>query len=317
MPLSTGVKAIDDMMGGGIPVGAPSLIFGIPNLGKTWLCFQLSCMCIRDPKNGGLGRPVLYLDTESFFTSDVLDLFWNYFEKRFPDIKGKKDMIEVKRISDIFELGEVFNIHYTIKQEGDRVSVISKFPTDRQGVLASHGHSDLKDTLQNSDWQKTSDIWKAFEKKKYGLMVIDSLTVPIKSSMTSATQNLPARTSLITQLLGVLYPIAIQFSASIVVTDHITRNPMEKTYIYGIGEPWGGQNVTYYIKNQYGLYYALKEDREKAGMDSQRLRRVERHRMPGKEKTMVTVILQKDLGYNDWLLGGAKPAEDIPTEAMS
>jgi len=168
----------------------------------------------------------------------------------------------------------------------------------------------MKETIQSSDWMKTSEIWKKFQKNKYGLMVIDSLTVPIKSAMTASTQNLPARTSLITQLLGVLYPLAKEFDCAILVTDHITRNPMSPVYAYGIGEPWGGQNITYYVKNQFGLYFSTKEERDKAGMDAQRLRRIERHRMPGRDKTMITVILQKDYGYNDYASGGPHPASE-------
>jgi len=308
MPLSTGTKTLDNMMGGGIPLGVPSLVFGKSNLGKTWMCFQLACMSTRDPKKGGLGKPALYLDTEFFFTDEVFDLFYGYFRKRWPDL-SEKPMIEIVRIPDIFELGKFFNIHYTIKQEGDRVSVVSKFPTDRQAVLKEHGKSEMKETVQSGDWLKSSDVWTKFEKNKYGIMVIDSITVPIKSVIASATQNFPARTSILTQLLGTLYPIAKNFNTSIVVTDHITSNPMSPGYAYGSGDPWGGQNVTYYIKNQFGLFPPLKEQREKYVLDGNRIRRVERHRMPGKDQTLVAVILQKDYGYADLPDSGAQPAE--------
>ena len=308
MPLSTGVKALDDLMCGGVPLGVPSLLYGIPNLGKTWLCFQLACMCTRDPKNGGLGKPVLYLDTESFFTEDVFNMYYSYFKKRWPDLPDKAN-IDLVRVPSIFEFGKMFGIQISIKQSESKVSVSTKFPTDRQSKLAGNKGEDVKETVQSGDWLKSSEVWKGFEKKGYGLLIIDSLTIPIKSVIPSETQNFPARSSILGQLLGTMYEIAHEFNSAILITDHITRNPMSPGYVYGVGEAWGGQIVTYYVKNQFGLYHALKDQREKAGLDGNRLRRVDRHRMPGKEQQIITVMLAHDKGYTDAPVGTSMPAE--------
>jgi len=293
---STGVKDIDDLIDGGILLGAPALIYGIPNLGKTWFCFQLACMCTRDPKHGGLGRRALYLDTESFFTESVFDRFYAYFKKRWPDLPDEP-MIDVKITKDIFELGKLFGIHYEIIHEERRVSVVSRFPTKRQKALQKTGKSKLKSTTKSSDYILESEIWKTLEEKKYGLVVIDSITAPIKSVIPSATQNFPARASILQELLGTFYTICRAHNTCIFLTDHITRSPMSPGYVYGIGAPWGGQDITYYVKIQLGLYRALKDQRQSYPGEGQRLRRIERHRYPGLEKELLLVHLAKDTGY--------------------
>lgn len=310
--LSTGVKSIDDLLLGGFMLGAPALVYGIPNLGKTWLSFQLACMCTRDPKHGGLGRRALYLDTETFFTEDTFKLFYGYFRERWPDLP-EKPMIDVKVVKDIFELGQLFGIHYEIIHEDRRVSVISRFPTKRQQSLAQTGKSEMKETTKSSKYIEESEIWKLLTDQKYGLVVIDSITAPIKSVIPSASQNFPARSNILQELLGTFYTICQRHNTVIFLTDHITRSPMSPGYVYGIGTPWGGQDVTYYVKIQLGLYHALKEQKLLHPAEAQRLRRVERHRYPGMERELVLVHLAKDEGYKE-LPGQSGARQAVPDE---
>jgi RecA/RadA recombinase len=295
---STGVKSLDKLLEGGILLGAPALIFGIPNLGKSWFAFQLACMCTRNPKYGGLGRPVLYLDTEAFFTGPVFRRFYNYFKNRWPDLPNESK-IEIKIIKDIFDLGKLFGIYYEILHEDKRVSVISRFPTQRQKTLMKSGKTKLRETMKTSEYIKDSEIWQNLEKKQYGLVVIDSLTAPIKSVIPSSSQNFPARANILQELLGTFYTICRAHNCCIFLTDHITRNPMSPGYAYGLGTPWGGQDITYYVKIQLGLYRALKEQKDKFPGEGHRLRRIERHRYPGLEKELILVWLAKDTGYKD------------------
>ena len=84
--LSSGSKSIDEVMVGGLKTQVTTLLFGIPNLGKTWLCYQMACMCTRPVKVGGLAKKALYVDTEGFFfTEDTMQRFADYFKKRWPD----------------------------------------------------------------------------------------------------------------------------------------------------------------------------------------------------------------------------------------
>jgi len=295
---STGVTSLDRLLDGGILLGAPALVFGIPNLGKTWLSFQLACMCTRDPKHGGLGRRALYLDTETFFTKAVFDRFYKYFRKRWPDLP-EKPMIDVKIVKDIFELGQLFGIYYEILHEDRRVSVISRFPTKRQKTLYKSGNTKLKETTKSSKYIEDSEIWDLLKEKNYGLVVIDSITAPIKSVIPSASQNFPARANILQELLGTFYTICQAHNCTIFLTDHITRSPMSPGYAYGLGTPWGGQDITYYVKIQLGLYRALKDQKAMYPGEGHRLRRLERHRYPGLERKLELVHLAQDTGYKD------------------
>jgi len=303
-------KTLEALMVGGIHTGAPTLVFGIPNLGKTWLCYQAACACTRDPKYGGLGRPALYLDTEQFFRPDVHDRFYDMFKKKWTDLPPK-EKIDMRRTENIFKLFEYFGMELVIKQEEARNTAIIHFPTERQKKLAEtavkKGAKDVeavKGTFQAGNWLENSPLWKDFKEKNYGIMIIDSITIPIKSVLPSTTQNLPARTTVLTALLGTLYDIAIAFDCAIIVTDHITRNPIDPR---SMGEPWGGANVMYYIKNQYGLFPPTKDLIDKYIPDGLRVRRVERHRMPGFDRELCTVMLGLNVGYID--LPGASPVK--------
>ena len=84
---------------------------------------------------------------------------------------------------------------------------------------------------------------------------------------------------------------------------------MDSGYVYGLGTPWGGQDITYFVKIQIGLYKSTKDQREQYPAEQERLRRIERHRYPLMEKKLVLVNLAKDTGYVDLpATEGARPA---------
>ena len=305
--ISTGTKTLDALMDGGLKTKVPTILFGIPDLGKTWFCFQMACMCTRPPSKGGLGKKVLYLDTESFFfTEDTRERFLNYFKKRCPDIDEEK--LEIVCVEDIYELGKLFGIVFEIRVSEARITVDAKFPTARQIKLASKGKSQLKETLRDAKWYEHAPLFKKLSSGEYGLVVIDSITVPIKSVIPTQTQNFPARTSILTILLGAAYAFAKKFDVAFLITNHITRSPMSPGYRYGVGDPWGGQNIVYYVKHIFGLYRPLKDQVQKYAPDGHRVRRFERYRYPGLEREVTAVMLAKNLGYVDLPSGGAKSA---------
>ena len=314
--LSTGSKSIDEIMLGGLKTQVVTMLFGIPNLGKTWLCYQLACMCTRPVKVGGFGKKAIYLDTEGFFfTPDAVERFAEYFKQRWADCDPKK--VEIIQLSDIFELGDLFGMQIDIKQEENRTSVMTKYPTETQKKIAgTKGKKGKVDTTTNKDkdWLDKSPLYQKLRTGEYGLLIIDSLTIPIKSEIASVTQNFPARTSLVSALLGSCYPMARRADVSILLTDHITSNPMSPGYVYGTGDPWGGRNIIYYIKHIFGLYKPLKDQVEANAPDGQRVRRFQRYRYPGMDTAMTAVKLAKDRGYMDLPnQGSAKPASGEET----
>lgn len=65
--ISTGSKALNDLLGGGIETQAIAEFFGEFGSGKTQICHQLAVNVQLSEKEGGLGKGALYIDTENTF----------------------------------------------------------------------------------------------------------------------------------------------------------------------------------------------------------------------------------------------------------
>jgi len=65
--ISTGVMALDELLGGGIETRAVTEIVGEFGSGKTQLCHQLAVMVQLPEDKGGLKSKAIYLDTENTF----------------------------------------------------------------------------------------------------------------------------------------------------------------------------------------------------------------------------------------------------------
>ena len=65
--ISTGVKALDDLLEGGIETRAITELIGEFGAGKTQLCHQLAVMVQLPREKGGLSGKALYIDTEGTF----------------------------------------------------------------------------------------------------------------------------------------------------------------------------------------------------------------------------------------------------------
>jgi DNA repair protein RadA len=65
--ISTGVKSLDELLGGGIETKAITEVVGEFGAGKTQLCHQLSVMVQLPEEKGGLAGKALYIDTENTF----------------------------------------------------------------------------------------------------------------------------------------------------------------------------------------------------------------------------------------------------------
>ncbi len=65
--ISTGVKALDELLGGGVETKAITEFVGEFGSGKTQLCHQLSVMVQLPEEKGGLKAKALYIDTENTF----------------------------------------------------------------------------------------------------------------------------------------------------------------------------------------------------------------------------------------------------------
>lgn len=65
--IGTGSKALDDLLGGGVETQAITEVFGEFGSGKTQICHQLAVNVQLPEEKEGLGKAVIYIDTESTF----------------------------------------------------------------------------------------------------------------------------------------------------------------------------------------------------------------------------------------------------------
>ena len=67
--LTTGSKAIDELLGGGLPIGTITEIHATNGVGKTQFCFTAAVEATRPIEDGGLDSHVLYVDAENTFSA--------------------------------------------------------------------------------------------------------------------------------------------------------------------------------------------------------------------------------------------------------
>jgi len=68
--LTTGSKALDELVGGGLETQAITEFYGEYGSGKSQLCHQLCVDVQLPPERGGLGGAALYVDTENTFRTE-------------------------------------------------------------------------------------------------------------------------------------------------------------------------------------------------------------------------------------------------------
>ncbi|NHK31967.1 MAG: hypothetical protein FK730_11485 [Asgard group archaeon] len=70
---TTGSIKLDELLGGGMPTSAIVEINGEYRTGKTQTCLTCSVTAQLSEEEGGLGRPVIYIDTENSFQAEHLE----------------------------------------------------------------------------------------------------------------------------------------------------------------------------------------------------------------------------------------------------
>jgi len=246
-------------------------------------------MAVRDTEEGGLDADVLYIDTEDFWKRDTFDRIFGYFKRRFQLSNADLNRITIYEAPDVFKLGRLFGIEYQVFQSESKVSVMSKFPKKRTKQIT-------KSTSKAEDWITYAPIYKEIEKQKFGLIILDSITVPIKQEIPTDPQHLGGRASLEQSLLAAIRTISQEFKVPFLVTNHGVGMSGAGAKFFGAVKPWGGGAMLYFIKRWIGILECYKPEREKYGDQA---RRLHRYRWPGLMPETTLAILKKDFGYTD------------------
>jgi RecA/RadA recombinase len=133
------------------------------------------------------------------------------------------------------------------------------------------------------------------------MVIVDSITKPIKDSIGANTQNLPARAQLMERLFGKLFEIATRHDIAMIVTHHATVNPVTP-FGRDFGKIWGGDSTMY--NSKYAIEFigdCPLKIRNETGWTVPESRRVKLIRRPDAQADgeLHPIRLKNDWGYVD------------------
>uniref|UniRef100_A0A7J3X810 DNA repair and recombination protein RadA n=1 Tax=Thermofilum pendens TaxID=2269 RepID=A0A7J3X810_THEPE len=118
--LTTGVRALDELLGGGLVVYDIYEFAGEFGSGKTQLCHQLAVTAQLPPARGGLGGDVVYIDTEGTFSPERMERIAQRF-----DVEDPLSRVYVARPINVDEMEEVVVRNLApLLREGVRLVVV-------------------------------------------------------------------------------------------------------------------------------------------------------------------------------------------------
>ncbi|KAJ8551821.1 hypothetical protein K7X08_028264 [Anisodus acutangulus] len=126
--LPTSLKGLDNALCCGIPFGVVTELVGPAGIGKTQFCLKLSLLASLTSSYGDLDGSVIYIDTESTFSSRrMIEIGYNSFPEVFhteglaQEIAGR---ILVLRPTSLSEFTERFKIKVSLFQHGVKLLII-------------------------------------------------------------------------------------------------------------------------------------------------------------------------------------------------
>jgi DNA repair protein RadA len=153
--LTTGAKAFDDLLGGGLETQSIVEFFGEFGSGKTQICFQLAVNATMPVSKGGLDGDVIVIDTENTFRperivqiSEAMDLDADETLKRIHVARAynsSHQMLLVEKAADIalktpirLMIVDSLTAHFRAEYVGRGTLA------ERQGLLNKHMHDLLR-----------------------------------------------------------------------------------------------------------------------------------------------------------------------------
>jgi len=272
--LSTGSTTIDNLLGGGIPYGTITTVFAEPKVGKSMLSYQIGIGNISNTK-----LKTLYIDTEGIRKQDFVSIVTK-FNSRFN--------VPTKELFEKFE--------YTTTLGDIKLKSIQKL-FQIFGIMPMIEMS--KGGRYTVQFETCAPIIKEEQWKNYGMIIIDSMTAPLKMAIGSNTANLPTRAQLTERLFGILIEIAMRHNIAVVVNHHCSVDPLN---LFGrdFGKAWGGDPILYNSKYALLIIDSDAKTRKETnwGLETRRIMIIRR---PDEQDNDIKypVRLKKDFGYCD------------------
>ncbi len=277
----TGIDSVDELLGGGIPRSAVTLLAGMTKVGKTWWLTQTAFQAAMK------GKKVLYIDSEGMFQrQDGFGAFETILRNRF-DYEG-----------DLKE-----NLFFT--QEYRLKDVAKLF-----GISLGHSSGGRKLTLYTKDDYPEDDtpIIHLCRAKNIDLVILDSITDLIKPVIGADQQNLPARAAIINKLWPRFEALARECDIGFVLVSHSSRSYDFRLYTDGddkgiLDEPvdstnagvWGASALMYNVK-----HFIQLENCTRSHCKKKNIKHFMRRLMPGQASSHIDLEMIRDYGYVEY-----------------
>ncbi|XP_054272699.1 DNA repair protein RAD51 homolog 3-like [Macrosteles quadrilineatus] len=177
---------LDNLLGGGVPLGSILEVCGAPGSGKTQLCLQLCVSVQLHHSLGGLGGEAVYIDTDAGFSPNRLSEISKECKEHCCNI-GRQNKLSSQLLQTL-ESQSFEQYHY----------------------ISTQDHYQLLGTVLSLD-----EFIKDHPQVK--LIIIDSLAFPFLH-----LSDMLKRTVTICKMLKYLEDLAQRYKLAVVVTNHLT-----------------------------------------------------------------------------------------------
>jgi len=241
---------------------AITVFYGKPKVGKSLLVLQEAAYLESE------GYRVLIIDTEGSLRESArywLPILRNRFNSK------NKGIYVVKKLT-LQVLGDFM---------GKKVTVVTKGNERKGGKTEFYVIGDTVDLLG-----------EAIKKYKIDVVIVDSITAPIRTAITATQQNLPAKSDAEAFLMGRLLRYIDVYGVAVIVTAHASFNPANPYET--MASIRGGVSILHFAKNVVYI-----DRREKKEIRDIRRFWLVRHGSNAEEFSKVSVARITDIGYVD------------------
>ncbi|XP_017655984.1 DNA repair protein RAD51 homolog 3 isoform X2 [Nannospalax galili] len=209
-------SALDNILGGGIPLMKTTEICGVPGVGKTQLCLQLAVDVQIPECFGGVAGEAVFIDTEgSFMVDRVVDLATACIQHLHLIAGTDKEEEHQKALEDFTLENILSHIYY----------------------FRCHDYTELlAQVYLLPDFLSDHSKWGAL-RHRVRLVIIDSIAFPFRHDL----DDLSLRTRLLNGLAQQMISLANNHRLAVILTNQMTTkiDKNQALLVPALGESWG------------------------------------------------------------------------------
>lgn len=215
-PIVTFCASLDEVLGGGVPIGRMTEFCGLPGVGKTQLGMQLAINAFIPAEFDGCDGCSLYIDTEgSFVPSRAMDLVDGLVRHMTALTEGEEGVkLSEDLIADNLHYYRVHNYIEQLALIGQLKDIVKKLNEEKaQQAAAQNGGG-----------------------KVVRCVVIDSITFHFRAA--DQFPDLSTRNRLLSKMASELSDLATSMNLAVVVMNQMTTKPGAGV-VPALGDVWG------------------------------------------------------------------------------